>query len=225
MTAILGKYGVREKLSSFKETMLDFPLYIMSAPFKGFDEMKFDGRGSMLYSVLILIIFGLVRIWEIMGTGFIVTGFFWEIPAVNIPWVLAFAYAPIVLICVANWSITSITDGKGKIKEIFMVYCYAMFPSIFSTMIGIVLSNVVTENEIAFVTFFFVFGQILLYFYLFLGLIVIHEFTFLKSIVMVLLTMLSMLIIVFVLALFVSLVSEFIMFIYIIIQEAEASLF
>ncbi|MCL2405552.1 MAG: YIP1 family protein [Defluviitaleaceae bacterium] len=220
MTALVNKH----KIGKFKELMLDFPLYIISRPFKGFDEMKFQGRGSMIYAVLILLVFGLVRIWEIMGTGFIYIEFFWEVPSVHVPWVLAFAYAPIALVCVANWSITSITDGKGKLKEIFLVYCYALFPAIVCTMIAIVLSNYVTIDETAFVTFFFVFGQILLYFYLFLGLLVIHEFSFTKGIVMVLLTMLAMLIIIFVLALFVMLVSEVVGFIITLIQETETNL-
>jgi len=214
-----------QTLRNLKETMLDFPLYIISRPFKGFDEMKFQNRGSMLYAVLILVVYGLVNIWQIMGTGFIVTGFFWEVPSVHVPWVLAFSYSPIILVCVANWSITSITDGKGKFKEIFLTYCYALFPAIFCTMIGIVLSNVVTLNEVAFVTFFFAFGQIVMYFYLFLGLVVIHEFTFLKGVLMVLLTMLSMLIIIFVLALFVMLVSEVVFFVLTLFQEAEAHIF
>ena len=220
MTALLKKQNLR----GFKEIMLDFPLYIISRPFKGFDEMKFQGRGSMLYAGLILLIFGMVRVWEIMSTGFIYTEFFWEIPSVHVPWVLAFAYAPILLICIANWSITSITDGKGKFKEIFLVYCYALFPSIICTMIAVMLSNYVTADETAFVTFFFVFGQILMYFYLFLGLLVIHEFSFTKGVIMVFLTMLAMLIIIFVLALLVMLVSEVVGFIITLIQETEAHL-
>jgi len=220
MTALLKRYNLR----GFKEIMLDFPLYVISRPFKGFDEMKFLGRGSMLYAILMLVIVGLVSIWQIMGTGFVYTEFFWEIPAVHVPWVLAFTYAPIVLVCVANWSITSITDGKGKLKEIFLVYCYALFPATISTMLGIALSNFITLDETAFVTFFFVFGQILLYFYLFLGLLVIHEFSFLKGVAMVCLTALAMLIIVFVLALFVMLISEVVGFIYTMIYEIEAYL-
>ncbi|MCL1786382.1 MAG: YIP1 family protein [Defluviitaleaceae bacterium] len=211
-------------IQKVKETVLDFPLFIISSPFKGFDEMKFLGRGSMWYALFILVAFGLVSIWRAMGTGFIVTEMFWEVPVVNVPWTLAFTFSPIVLVCVANWSITSITDGKGKIKEIFLVYCYALFPAIICTMIGIVLSNFITLNEVAFVNFFFIFGQVLLYFYLFLGLIVVHEFSFTKGIVMVLLTMLAMLIIIFVLALFVMLVSEVVFFITSLIQEAEAHL-
>lgn len=209
---------------ALKEKLVDFPLYILSRPFKGFDEMKTEGRGSMLYAVIVLVVLGLVRIWQAMYTGFVVSGIWQEVQNANVITILTFTYAPIALICLANWSITSVTNGNGKMKEIFYVYCYALFPTLFLRMAGTALSNVVTLNESAFVTFFFVFAQVLLYFYLFLGLTVIHEYTFLRALFMVFLTILAMLIIVFVMALFVSLLSEFTWFIYTIIYEVDAHL-
>jgi hypothetical protein len=224
MTALAANTGIKRYLKTFKEKMLDFPLFILSSPFKGFDEVKTQKRGSKLYTVLILLLLGLVTIWSQVGTGFIITGFYWEVPSVNMFWVLSYTYAPIALICVANWSITSITNGNGKLKEIFQVYCYALFPSIICQAIAIVLSNYVTANETAFVMFFFAFGQITLYFYLFIGLVVIHEYSFFRSIFMVVLTVFAMLIIVFVMVLFVSLVSELIFFIMTLVVETEAHL-
>ena len=220
MTMMKDKWRPRE----IKKTLIDFPLYILSRPFKGFDDMKTEGKGDIFYAVMILLVWGLVSIWSITSTGFIITGFWMEVPSVYVFWALFFTYAPIALICVANWSITSITDGKGKLKEIFLVYCYALFPNVICTVIAVLLSNVVTLNEAGFVEFFFIFGTVLMYFYLFLGLIVIHEFTFLKAIGMVILTLISMMIIIFVLALFVSLVSEVLMFIFTIAQELDAHL-
>jgi len=225
MTAIVDKFknfNLKESALKLKETMLDFPLFILASPFKGFDEMKTYNRGSMLYAIIILVIYGMVNIWWVGGMGFVATGFHSDVSLVNVPWTLMFTFAPIVLISVANWSITSITEGKGKLKEIFQVYCYALFPAIVCYMIGITLSNFVTTNEINFVWFFLGFGQIVMYFYLFLGLLVIHEFTFLKAILMVLLTVLAMLIIVFVIVLFVSLLSDLISFIITVFNEAEA---
>ena len=208
----------------YKETLLDFPLYILSRPFKGFDEMKSENRGSMTYAMVILVLLGLVGIWQEMYLGFVVSGFWWDVQTANVVWILIFTYAPIGLVCLANWSITSVTNGNGKMREIFLVYCYALFPTIFLRMLGVALSNFVTLNESAFVVFLFVFAQVLLYFYIFLGWIVIHEYTFLRAVFTVILTILAMLIIVFIMALFVSLVSEFINFVYTIIYEIDAHL-
>jgi hypothetical protein len=217
MTALL-------KTIKIKEALLDFPLFILTSPFKGFDELKNNNRGSMLYAVVILIIHGFVGLWGFMGTGFVVSGFWWEYPSYNILYHTLYTYAPILLVCAANWSITSITNGNGRFKEILYVYCYALFLAVICWSISIILSNVVTANEIAFVGFFWVFGNVVLYFYLFIGLTVIHEFTFFKSVLMVILTIFAMLIIVFILMLFSSLVSELLFFVITLFTEVEAHL-
>jgi len=191
-----------------KEALLDFPLYIITHPFKGFDEMKYLKRGDMRYGIFILVVAGLVAILRRAYTGFIVTGFWQATPFVPVIRVLIFTFSPILLFCIANWSITTITDGKGNLKEIFLAYAYSMYPMVICTVIGIVLSNFVTGNEVAFARFFFVAGMVLQYAYLFVGLIMVHEYTFLRAILMVILTIVSMLIITFVFALFFSLLSN-----------------
>ena len=75
-----------------------------------------------------------------------------------------------------------------------------------------ILSNLVTAEEAAFSSFFYVFGTVAFLFYLFIGLVMIHEYTFTKSLLMVLMTVMSMCIIVFVLALFITLSNEVIVF-------------
>ena len=204
------------------DTLFKFPFYLVTHPFKGFDEMKTEGRGNMRFAVVVLIAMGLLGMLESAYTGFVVTGFFQAVPFVNVPWILAMTYAPILLFVLANWSVTTITDGKGSLREIFLTYCYAMYLSLFCTVIGIVVSNFITINEVAFATFFFTFGQVSGLFYLFIGLIVIHEYTFTKAIVMVVLTILSMLIVTFIFALFFSLLSNVIMFFVIFFQELNA---
>jgi hypothetical protein len=153
------------------------------------------------------------------GTGFIITEFYQESPVVMIPYVLTMAFAPIALFVLANWSVTTITDGKGSLKNIFMAYTYALYPYIICQLIGLLLSNYVTLDEAAFATFFLVFATVAQYFYLFIGLIVIHDYTFTKAVLTVLFTILAMMIIVFIIALFISLGSEVVSFVYTVYQE------
>lgn len=219
---IIQKKAKLANLKYIKEIMLDFPLYIISHPFKGFDEVKSLKRGNIYYSISILIIFGLVAVFRQLNTGFVVSNFFTDTPHINIFEVLLFTYSPILLFCIGNWSITSITDGKGTMKEIFLIYTYALYPLIFMMFIGTVASNFITLNEIAFVNFFFAFGQILFFFYLFVGLVMIHEYSFTRALSMVVLTILAMMIIIFVLSLATSLVSELISFFFTVSYELEA---
>jgi len=215
MTAIINKIS----LKGIKETLLTFPLYILTHPFKGFDEMKFLKRGSMWYAIFILFAAGLANILRVAYTGFIVSGFWQATPYVYVTWTLFFTYSPIILFCLANWSVTTITNGKGSLKEIFLTYAYSMYPMVFCTLVGIILSNFVTGSEMAFAVFFFIVGPVLQYAYLFVGLIMIHEYTFLKAILMVILTLLAMLIITFVAALFFSLFNNVMMFFWTLVEE------
>jgi len=204
--------------------LLTFPLYILKSPFKGFSDMKYDKTSGIKYAIMILIIAGMARVFQVLYTGFILRGIHHDVRSINLIQTLTMFYAPILLFVIANWSITTITNGKGTITEILKTYAYAMYPMIFCRVIATILSNVVTAEEAFFSAFFVALGTFLTYAYLFVGLIVIHEYTFLKAILMVILTILAMMLIVFVLALFASLLSNFVSFIFIFIQELEPHL-
>jgi len=169
-------------LKNVKETMLTFPLYILTHPFKGFDEMKNGKRGSMAFAIATLIIAGFANIFGSAYTGFVLTGFWEETPFVNIPFVLIFTYSPILLFCIANWSVTAITNGSGSMKDIFLTYTYAMYPMIFLSIIGVAFSRVITLNEADLAMLFFSLGNFLHLFFLFIGLIVVHEYGLFRAI-------------------------------------------
>ncbi|MCL1788310.1 MAG: YIP1 family protein [Defluviitaleaceae bacterium] len=208
-------------LSTAKEIMITFPLFILTSPFKGFDEMKYQKRGDMRYSIIILLLAGLVRIIRVTSTGFVMIGYNITVPYVNVPGILILFYAPILLIVLANWSITTLTNGKGSFRNIFQVYTYALFPTIFLHLAAVGLSHVVTANEAFFVGALITLSTVLLYGYLFVGLIVVHEYTFFRAVLMVILTILAMLIIIFIVALFLSLLNNFVGFVWIFAYELQ----
>ena len=205
--------------ATIKETLLTFPLYIITHPFKGFDDMKFMRKGSFIYAAFALVLLGFVQVFSVTNMGFIVTGFWTETPHVNVILTFTFAWAPILLFCVANWSVTTITGGKGSFREIFLTFTYCLYPLIICTLIGVFLSNIVTAGEMGFATGFIRAGVFLQYMYLFVGLIVIHEYGLLRAILMVVLTVLAMLIITFVLALMFMLFNNVIGFFIIFFRE------
>ncbi len=206
-------------LTSLKRNFIDFPLYVISSPFKAFDDIKYQNMGKKHFAVVMLLLFVVYNICDQVFKGFIVAKYYVKTPFINIPYTAAISLLPILLFVVANWSITSITDGKGKMKEILIVVTYALYPKIILSFIGLILSNVVTIEEVAFVDFFMSFGNVAFGLYLFIGLVIIHEYTFTKSVVMVILTIFSMLIIVFVIGLLLSLSTEVYFFFYTVFKE------
>ena len=207
------------------QTLFKFPFYIVTHPFKGFDDMKTEGKHRMFYSIVALVGLLIATIIKQAYLGFAVTGIYSQTPNINIIWTLVVVYGPIILFVVANWSITSITEGKGTAKEIFYTYCYSLYLNIFCILIATFLSQFVTLNEVAFATFFITFGQASSLFYLFIGLIIIHEYTFSKAVLMVVMTILSMMVITFIGALFFSLLNNVFNFFYIIFSELHAHYF
>jgi len=200
------------KAVNFKEDFITFPFYIISRPFKGFGDLKYENRGSLLFAVVMIILLSIFMICDSTYQGFVLSGYYKEDTVVNTPYLLMMTIAPVVLFIFGNWSVTTITNGSGSLREIFMVYAYASYPKLILDVIGLILSNLVTAEEAAFSSFFYVFGTVAFLFYLFIGLVMIHEYTFTKSLLMVLMTVMSMCIIVFVLALFITLSNEVIVF-------------
>jgi hypothetical protein len=201
------------------ENYLRLPLYILSRPFKGFYDMKHLKLGRTHFVAVMLVLLCVSAIMQESYTGFAVSRYYEPDNIISVPYVMIMTLAPVLLFVAGNWSITSISDGKGTAKEIFQVYAYALYPRIILTFIGILVSNFVTKEESAFAVFFFVFASVVFYFYLFIGLVVIHEYTFFRSLLMVLQTIFAMLVIVFVMALFASLVNELLEFIFTIVYE------
>ncbi len=209
MVSIVKKW----KPVDLKEDFITWPFYIISHPFKGFGELKYENRGKSYFAVVMLFLTCLFSICNELYKGFVISGgYYAEDKIINTPYIIFMALAPIALFVAGNWSITSITNGNGKIKDIFLVYAYASYPRLWLNVIGLIVSNIVTGSEAAFAMFFYNFGSVAFAFYLFIGLIVIHEYSLTQAVRMIVLTVAAMCIIVFVLALFLSLANEVFVF-------------
>lgn len=208
------------KKIDFKEEFINYPFYIISSPFKGFSDLKYEKRGKSYFAVVMMAVISILAIADALYSGFVLSGgYYTENKQINTIYLILMSIAPVALFVVANWSITCITNGNGKMRDIFMVYAYALYPKVLLSIIGLIASNIVTMDESAMALFFYSFGSVAFAFYLFIGLITIHEYNFTQGIVMIVLTIASMCIIVFVIALFLSLSNEVIVFFKTIYQE------
>lgn len=215
----------QSKKLNFKEDFIDFPFYIISRPFKGFSDLKYENRGKTYFAVVMLIVLCFFSICDEMYRGFVVLGYHRANKVIDTFYVLIMTLTPNILFIVANWCVTTITDGNATIKEIFMVCAYAAYPQFLLKTIGLILSNIVTINGVAFSTFFYAFGTVVFVFYLFIGLLTVHEYLyFTDALKMFIMTILAMCIIVFLLALFITLLNEVIVFISTVIKELSLNL-
>ena len=209
--------SVKSTLASIREDYFRFPLYILANPFKGYDRIKYEKKGKISVCVVMLAVMFLLNILEYLYAGFPVN--YRKPQYIRTVMILFQTIGPVLLFSVANWSITCLIDGAGKMKEIFYVVMYAQYMGIYLHAIALILTNVLTLSEMPVANFFYGLAALILCLYTFIGLIVIHEFSFSKAVGSIILTFAALAVIMFIILLLSSLVGEFIQFIRMVVSE------
>ena len=129
------------------------------------------------------------------------------------------ALTVLLLAVLSNWTITTLFDGKGKLKDIYMVLGYSLAPMVMIDLCIVVASNFVIEEEVMILTAIRWMGIAWSAFLIVTGLCTVHEFSLAKTLVTILATLAAALIILFLLVLFISLVEQMVQFLYIFGKE------
>ena len=199
------------------ETFWGFPTRLLMRPFKRFDELKFEHKGSYVFAFFVLILASLISVMNYVYQGFLIN--YNDIYRVNSLYLSLTVLFPVALFVVGNWCVTTLLDGKGRLGEIFQATMYAMFPLCLLQLLGLLLSNVLVLDEMVIVTALTGIGGVLFFVYLFIGLAVVHEYGFGRCISCMLLTLVAMMVLVFILMLLFALVSDVVDFIIVFSKE------
>lgn len=199
---------LRRTWKKVKFTLFKWPGYVLSSPFKAFDDVKYYDDGSLIFSVVVIFLFGWISLIKYRYTGFLVS--FVDIDNVNVPMIVGSTILPYVAFIVGNWAVGVLLSGKGKVVHITKVVGYSLYPACWLYLAGTILSNFVTEDEAVLVSALFTFGMVLFFFYMFIGTIMVNQYTFTKNVATLLLSVVAMLIICFVLMLFATLFAQFV---------------
>ena len=210
----LSKKGVFEgkkwvaTLKKIKYTCIEWPMYMIGSPFKAFDDMKYENAGSLPFAFVIMILFAWVNLIKTRYTGFLMNTA--DIENLNIPLILISSVCPFIVFVFGNWAVGVLIDGKGNLKNIFKFTMYSLYPFVFLTLIGVLLSRICIYEETGLVNIFFVAGYVLAFFYMFIGILMVHQFSFTKGVFDVLVSIVAMVIVIFIIVLLATLVSGFI---------------
>ncbi len=197
-----------------------YGLHVVVRPFDGFWDLKHEKKGSLASAFCIVFLLLAARLSQYQFSGFFAVtqqqrdkvGLIIEIAKIVLPYVLWI---------VSNWSLTTLLDGEGSMKDIAVSTAYCLVPMILFIVPLTVLSNFVTLDENLFLNVFMgisIFWSGLL---IFISVIVTHQYTILKAILTILLSVVCMGILLFLSMLVVSLIQQIAAFVMIIFQEAS----
>jgi hypothetical protein len=185
---------------------LKYSLYTATHPLDGFWDLTHEGRGSIAAANVIVFTAVIVEILRLTLTSFQFVKINME--NFNAVIVLMSILLPIFLWTVANWSLTTLMDGKGKMGDIYMTIAYALTPFVIINVIMIILSQVITFEEGAIYWFLSGFSTLWTGILILAGMMMVHDYSIGKTILSSLLTVVGMGVMVFIFVIFFSLVSD-----------------
>lgn len=200
-----------------RNELIRYPLYVCLHPFKGYWDVKYEGKGRLNIALSILLLLTLVMILKRQFAGFIVN--FSNPNQLNSLDELQFIVLPFIIWSIANWSITTLMDGEGKFKEIIIASAYALVPMIIIYIFTTIMSQFIIGEEAAFYFFLDALGLIWFIFLLFVGIMTIHQYTPAKTIATFFLSFIVMGIIIFLGLLTFSLIQQIYAFVETIFKE------
>lgn len=195
----------KEKIHHIGKT-LRYSLYVITHPFDGFWDLTHEHRGSLAAANIIILLALLTSIFKLQFTSFIFVKVLWEY--VNIFELVLGFLAPIFIGCLANWGLTTLFDGKGTMRDIYMGIGYALTPYVLIQFPMIFISNIMTVQEGAFYYYINSFATLWCAMLIMCAMMMIHDYTLGKVVVTMIATLAGMMFIVFIFLLFFSLVSD-----------------
>lgn len=201
-----------QKLSRFH-----YPFYCLFHPFIGYTDLKERRKDSLFAANILLILFFVVSILQRQVTGFAFNEN--RTDQFNLLFTLLSTIGLFAAFVLCNWSITTILEGKGRLREIWNYCAYALVPYILGTALVILMSNLLTTEEAAFVTM----AQYVVYAWTGISLLMalkeVHMYTLGRTILTALLTLVGLVIILIVCALCYTILSQLVEFIGNVISE------
>ncbi len=191
--------------------------YTMFHPFNGFDQVKWEDKGSVVACIVILLVFFLTNVFEQVLTGFIFNTF--NPDKVSVPSIFLITMGGFAIVYIANWAAGSLQFSEGENRDVFITLCYTLVPSTFFKLVQILLTNFANAELNAFLVALMVIGYIWSGMILVVGLYYVHQFSFGGLLLNLLLTVIGVAIILFLLLLGYSLVQQIITFVVTIYNE------
>ncbi len=183
-----------------------FPFYLVLHPFKGWDELKRERKGSLLYANFILAAWFIASVAEYQFTGFIFN--YNRLDQMNLLAILGGTFGIFLFWTLANWAVCTLQEGKGSFKEIWIFSAYSRMTEVLSVVPLIIVSRVLAADEGLFLSMISWGISAWSAIQLAMAIMAVHQYTFKHTIGSLILTIIGILFIVMIIALFMSLFAQ-----------------
>ena len=214
-----AKLNKKTQLKKGRKTFWEELIYanhVIFHPFDGFWDLKHEYRGSVRASFVWIVIAILTFYYQSVGTGYIFNP---QEGNSTILIQLTAVLVPVMLWTVSNWCLTTLFDGEGSFKDIFIATSYALVPIPILIIPSVIISNFSLASEATIINLLVSIAFIWCGLLIFFGTMVTHDYTFSKNVITSLGTIVGMAIIMFIGILFSTLLAKIVSFISSIVIE------
>ena len=181
-------------------------LKVLGRPSSELYEMKYYKLWPIWPTVIILLCWFAAEVLSAYSTDFKFN--YRNLTEINILYTLGATIGLYLMFVVVNWAVTTLMDGKGKLREIFCATSYALIPYAAAKVFCVCLSHFVIMEEGAFLTVIEAFALLYSVFIFMAAMMTIHDYTLMKATFSVALSAAGIVFVLFLLVLFFGLLQQ-----------------
>ena len=217
----MAKINKRVATSGKKRTFgqeIAYGFHVILHPFDGFWDLKHEKRGSVRGAIFFILLAIGTFYYQAIGQGYLLDPF----ASLASVWAQIFGVlVPLFLFVLANWCLTTLFEGEGSFKDIFVACGYSLLPIPLLVIPTTIYSNFCITTETDIIGFISAFAFIWLGLLVFFGTMVTHDYSMGKNVITVLGTIVGMVFIMFLAVLFTTLVGKIVGLITNIVDEIQ----
>jgi hypothetical protein len=194
-------------------------LKVLGRPSSELYEMKYYKLWPIWPTVIILLCWFAAEVLSAYSTDFKFN--YRNLTEINILYTLGATIGLYLMFVVVNWAVTTLMDGKGKLREIFCATSYALIPYAAAKVFSVCLSHFVIMEEGAFLTVIEAFALLYSVFIFMAAMMTIHDYTLMKATFSVALSAAGIVFVLFLLVLFFGLLQQVTLFAQTIYMELQ----
>lgn len=207
----------RFRWRNLDKTKLLVPLRFFAHPIDMFNDIKYEKRGSLALANLLLFLYFIEEIINFFAVAYLFSNN--EAQSFSIWPILLRTVVLVLLWCITNWAMSTLQEGKGSFKEIYLVTCYSLTPIVLFSVPLNLITNIMTLSESMFYTAISSALNLWSLILVFLGTMVVHQFTVRKTIGSVILSLFMIVVIAFLVLLGFSISQQMVTFVNTVITE------